>query len=243
MRYISWSSSRSESLFTSPKKLPIKNMFGNFFKIYIPGIVSLLFSLQSAASFDSKSCLSPNIIERAQWGARSPASLNYLVTPLLYAVIHHTVTPECNRFSECADIVRSIQNHHMNDLGWDDIGYSFMVGGDGNVYEGTGWSTEGAHTLGYNRKSIGIAFIGNFQQSYRNSSLEITVAKDAKEKSLQAAHDLIICGKNLGYLRSNVKVIGARQVSATESPGNKLYAHIQSWPEWSVVPRRENIFP
>lgn len=39
-----------------------------------------------------------------------------------------------------------------------------MVGGDGNVYEGTGWSTEGAHTIGYNRKSIGIAFIGNFQR-------------------------------------------------------------------------------
>lgn len=39
---------------------------------------------------------------------------------------------------------------------------SFLIGNDGNVYEGAGWNKVGAHTLGYNRKSIGIAFIGDF---------------------------------------------------------------------------------
>lgn len=33
--------------------------------------------------------------------------------------------------------------------GWDDIGYSFLVGQDGNVYEGRGWHHVGAHTQGY----------------------------------------------------------------------------------------------
>ena len=36
------------------------------------------------------------------------------------------------------------------------------MGGDGNVYEGAGWHEVGAHTKGYNTKSIGITFIGNF---------------------------------------------------------------------------------
>lgn len=50
----------------------------------------------------------------------------------------------------------------MNTRGWDDIGYNFLVGGDGNVYEGRDWDRLGAHTLGYNVRSIGIAFIGTF---------------------------------------------------------------------------------
>lgn len=71
---------------------------------------------------ESDSC--PNILERAQWGARRWKSVNYLVTPLLYVVIHHTATPECDKFSDCADIVKNIQDYHMDDLKWDDIGHS-----------------------------------------------------------------------------------------------------------------------
>jgi N-acetylmuramoyl-L-alanine amidase len=45
---------------------------------------------------------------------------------------------------------------------WNDIGYNFLVGEDGNVYEGHGWDSVGAHALSYNPKSIGICFIGDF---------------------------------------------------------------------------------
>ena len=31
---------------------------------------------------------------------------------------------------------RNIQHFHINGNGWCDIGYSFLVGGDGNIYEG-----------------------------------------------------------------------------------------------------------
>lgn len=39
---------------------------------------------------------------------------------------------------------------------------SFLIGGDGNVYEGAGWHRQGAHTLGYNKISLGIGFIGDY---------------------------------------------------------------------------------
>lgn len=39
---------------------------------------------------------------------------------------------------------------------------SFLIGGDGRVYEGAGWHTVGAHTYGYNRNGLGLAFIGDF---------------------------------------------------------------------------------
>lgn len=35
-----------------------------------------------------------------------------------------------------------------------------MIGNDGRVYEARGWNKVGAHTKGYNRCSLGLAFIG-----------------------------------------------------------------------------------
>jgi N-acetylmuramoyl-L-alanine amidase len=40
-------------------------------------------------------------------------------------------------------------------LEWDDIGYNFIVGEDGNVYEGRGWGIVGAHAPGFNSYSLG----------------------------------------------------------------------------------------
>ena len=42
--------------------------------------------------------------------------------------------------------------------GWSDIGYSFLIGGDGRVYEGRGWGRVGAHTYGYNSRAYGIRY-------------------------------------------------------------------------------------
>ena len=42
--------------------------------------------------------------------------------------------------------------------------YSFLIGGDGNVYEGRGWNTQGAHTGGFNTKGYGVCFMGNFME-------------------------------------------------------------------------------
>jgi hypothetical protein len=43
---------------------------------------------------------------------------------------------------------------HMFCVGWSDIGYSFVVGEDGNVYEARGWDKVGAHTHNYNREYL-----------------------------------------------------------------------------------------
>ncbi|KOC60447.1 Peptidoglycan-recognition protein SA, partial [Habropoda laboriosa] len=166
----------------------------------------------------------PKIIKRSQWTITGAKSVNYLIVPLPYVVIHHTVTATCATRTTCISIAESIRSYHMDTNGWHDIGYSFLIGGDGNVYEGCGWEREGAPAYGYNKKSVGIAFIGNFQE------------QAASDKMLDAAHKLILCGKSQGILRENVRVIGAKQVGNTASPGFELYSQIQDWPEWVSQP-------
>ena len=50
--------------------------------------------------------------------------------------------------------IQGIQNYHINTKKWCDVGYSFLIGGDGKVYEGRGWDEIGAHTFGFNSKVI-----------------------------------------------------------------------------------------
>ncbi|XP_011170467.2 peptidoglycan-recognition protein 1-like [Solenopsis invicta] len=174
------------------------------------------------ASFAEDKC--PNIIGRTQWTNVPAGDVNYLIIPIPYVIIQHTTTNTCNTRETCTARVNSVRRHHMDTLGWDDIRYSFLIGGDGNVYEGRGWTREGGHTYGYNKESIGIAFIGNFQN------------KEASQNMLDIAHQLIKCGKSQHILRNNVRVLGARQVTASTGPGNQLYTQIQNWPEWSSEP-------
>ena len=57
----------------------------------------------------------------------------------------------------------------FHQIGWSDIGYSFLVGGDGNIYEGRGWDIIGAHTAGYNSKGYAASFIGSFMNKLPTS--------------------------------------------------------------------------
>jgi hypothetical protein len=116
--------------------------------------------------------------------------------------------------------MRKMQMYHIESFGWADIGYNFVVGGDGGVYEGRGWDKIGAHAKGYNKVSIGLNFIGTF----------IDVMPTAQQ--MRAAKLLFEEGVRLGKVQPNYRLIAHRQVSSTESPGLKLFKELQTWPQW-----------
>jgi hypothetical protein len=116
----------------------------------------------SALSGSTIPRICPEIISRTRWGARTPLEVDYSLIPIENVVVHHTVTHTCDSESECATLLRNVQNFHMENLEFHDIGYNFLVAGDGQIYEGAGWHKVGAHTRGYNTRSLGLAFIGNF---------------------------------------------------------------------------------
>ncbi|CAH2070997.1 unnamed protein product, partial [Iphiclides podalirius] len=177
---------------------------------------SVILSLQWC--FAGSSC--PTIVSRKDWDGLRPVRVKYLPRPVDLVIIQHTATSTCETDSGCAELVRNIQSYHMESLNYWDIGHSFLVGGNGKIYEGPGWLHVGAHTYNYNSKSIGIAFIGNFNND------------EPKTKALDAVKALIQCGVQQGHLTSNYHVVAHRQLIAIESPGRKLYNEIRRWPDW-----------
>ncbi|KAL0832961.1 hypothetical protein ABMA28_001095 [Loxostege sticticalis] len=160
------------------------------------------------------------VVTKQQWGGLQPTHVQYLPRPVDLVIIQHTVTPMCTTDTACMDRMRNTQDYHMDTLGWWDIGSSFYVGGNGKVYEGAGWLHVGAHTLGYNKRSIGISFIGNYENDGPTT------------QQLNAVKALLKCGVESGHLTSNYHVVGHRQLIATVSPGRNLYREIRTWPEW-----------
>jgi hypothetical protein len=77
-------------------------------------------------------------------------------------IIHHSLTDDCDKLSW-----GSIRNYHKA-LGWRDIGYHFgieKVRGGYEVLKGRPLTTNGAHTKGKNKDTIGICCVGNFDKT------------------------------------------------------------------------------
>ena len=105
-------------------------------------------------------------------------------------------------------------------LGWADIGYNFLVGEDGNVYEGRGWTLAGAHTYGYNSQSIGRSRLLSLTAQYVRSGISIIgdyMSLKPNAAALNAAKALIKCGVSKGYIKSNYLLRGHRFVSILAS--------------------------
>lgn len=70
-------------------------------------------------------------------------------------IVHCTATPEGRDVT-----INEVRDWHVNDNGWRDVGYHFLIRLDGTVEEGRPIEQTGAHCYGNNWDSIGIAYSG-----------------------------------------------------------------------------------
>ncbi|XP_030568108.1 peptidoglycan-recognition protein LB isoform X2 [Drosophila novamexicana] len=164
------------------------------------------------------------LLSRADWGARMPKQVDYFNGPAPFVIIHHSYIPAvCESTPDCMRSMREMQDFHQVDRGWNDIGYSFGIGGDGLIYTGRGFNVVGAHAPKYNDKSVGIVLIGDWRT-------ELPPAR-----MLHSAQDLIAFGVAQGYIDPAYKLLGHRQVRDTECPGGRLYQEISTWPHFTQL--------
>jgi hypothetical protein len=156
------------------------------------------------------------VVTRAQWGARA-RSCDGSHSPNRMTV-HHTDTPNNDSITMAAR-VRQIQSYHIDTRGWCDIGYHFLIGQDGKVYQGRVETKVGAHAANDNTNNVGISFVGTYE-----TTVPTTAVMDAGAKIIKAL------STTYGIALNRTKIKGHRQVGTTETtcPGEALYTRLQT---------------
>lgn len=172
----------------------------------------------------------PRVISRAEWGARYGRGNDVTRNEPMGEVVVHTEAGAVRKedwpvleelaastlsLSE-AQKIRAIESYHAGTLGWNGIGYSFLVFPDGTVAEGRGWGRSGSHTEGRNSTAVGLCFLGHGD------------LQPATEAQWASSRWLIGEGIRGGHLRPNPKISGHRNYSkkGKSCPGNLIYPHI-----------------
>ena len=175
----------------------------------------------------------PTICDRTCWSARSPQGSISQMSGLTRAVIHHTAIAsdyDTTSLSESQAKVRSIQNYHMDSLGWSDIGYHFLTDKLGNNFEGRDGAMStlprGAHDA-INSNSFGFNMMGYYHDPYNQEPTCIGRYNmyDVIAWRMPDPFDAYGGGtyggnSNVGYL------CGHRDVGSTACPGDLLYNYI-----------------
>lgn len=185
----------------------------------------------------------PAITTRRGWGADEKLREKGFVytKKVKTAFVHHSATGNNYRCSQAPSVIRSIYRYHVNSTGWRDLGYNFLVDKCGNIYEGRAGGVSkpvlGAHTLGFNANSMGIAVLGTYSSKKPSSAALKAIARlTAWKVGLYGMNPrgktyLKSGGGNLyrkgRKVRLNV-ISGHRDGFATNCPGKQLYAKLDT---------------
>jgi N-acetylmuramoyl-L-alanine amidase len=188
----------------------------------------------------------PAIITRQQWGAIESIRRNRKRGPVYadgvhLAIVHHTAGSNAYTRSQSAAIVRGIELYHVKGNGWDDIGYNFLVDKYGQVFEGRWGGMErpvvGAHALGFNYGSVGVALLGNYNGAGLTAAARAALVKliawrlDLSHVDPLSRVTRVSTGNPRYHQGTSVQlraVSGHRDTYPTSCPGNNVYAQLPS---------------
>jgi hypothetical protein len=185
-------------------------------------------------------CELPPLIDQDIWREGLPEPKpNPSTTQVSHMVVHHSATS--NSVTNYTLAVRNIYLYHVNNNGWNDVGYNYLIAPDGTLYAGRdGQGKEddnirGAHFCAKNSYTMGICLIGNYSETQPSDSMLNTLEgllawKAYKEeihplelefhpKGSSTGFDLAtICGHRDGYKA------GVFSGCQTECPGDNFYS-------------------
>ncbi|MEU3601662.1 N-acetylmuramoyl-L-alanine amidase [Streptomyces sp. NPDC006798] len=180
----------------------------------------------------------PSIVSRKGWGANeSLREGGYVYTSTVKAAfVHHTSTGNNYSCGQAPSVLRGIYRYHVVSSGWRDFGYNFAVDKCGTIYEGrAGGVTKavlGAHTLGFNSNTMGVAVLGSFSGTTPPAAVSTAVAKLTAWKlglfNANPKGKVTLTSGGSGKYKKGRKVSfhvisGHRDGVSTDCPGTRLY--------------------
>lgn len=129
-------------------------------------------------------------------------------------ILHFTATPE-GRDVDISDV----RSWHK-ERGFDDVGYHFLIKLDGTIQRGRPIDVVGAHCYGYNRKSIGVCYVGGLSE-------DMSKVLDTRTERQKDSLELIL--GTLLKIYPNADLCGHNDLSSTDCPGidvKSVYAHL-----------------
>ena len=193
----------------------------------------------AAARRRRKRAPKPKIVSRRAWGANENWRNGgpWFNRTIQQVHVHHTVNSNDYAPEDVPALLRGIYRYHTKSLGWSDVGYNFLVDRFGGIWQGrAGGSARpvlGAHTLGFNSTSTGIAVIGNFELVEPEGPVITALVKLAAWKldkyDRTPAGEAGVRSKGSDRFPSGEKVRlpvidGHRDTNETACPGEHLYA-------------------
>ena len=165
------------------------------------------------------------MIHRFDWDA-SPTRerVRSMHRRIEYVIVHHTEDGEreCWSLEECRRYMQRTQHRFQYRKNFPDIPWNFLIGENGEIFEGMGWGVEGYHTEDWNDRSLGVAFIGDFD------------LQSVSPRAMSSFERLLDCGVRGGYLDSYYGIYGHRDMRETDCPGEFLYETIRHMRSFQV---------
>ncbi len=184
----------------------------------------------------------PRLRGRRAWGAdprlrERPARINRTIQQVH---IHHTASSNKYTRAQVPGLLRGIYRYHTVNLGWSDIGYNFLVDRFGRTWVGRAGGAarpvRGAHTLGFNHNSTGVAVLGNYEvlrPSRRVKTALVHLAAWKLDKYGRHPRRRVVVysqgsDRQPAGTRARLPTIdGHRDTNDTACPGKKLYAKLR----------------
>lgn len=99
--------------------------------------------------------------------------------------IINDIIVHCSATKPKTDIgAKEIRRMHVNENGWADIGYHYVIRLNGFIEKGRSVYRAGAHCTGHNRHSIGVCYVGGLDQNGTPKDTRTEAQKRALRKLL-----------------------------------------------------------